>query len=96
MTKLAVVAGVVLGLGLSACGSNAENREICDRARDRYIQCVGEVLGDEAQRLVSSPAKDGREQCAGDQRTVDAYKQCLPKDSCTEFMDCVVDIAMAR
>jgi hypothetical protein len=93
MTKLGVAALLV---GLVACGSKAENREICNKAADRYIQCVGEVLGEDARQLVSSPAKDGREQCAGDQRTVDAYKKCLPQTSCTAFMDCVMGIAMGE
>ncbi len=86
---LAVVATTACG------GANKEAEEICQRAADRYTQCVGEVLGDEAKRIVSAPEKDGRAQCAADDRTVQAYKKCLPMATCDEFMNCTMDIAMA-
>ena len=81
----------MLCLALAACTkASSEAKEICQQASDRYVQCVGEVLGPEAKALVSAPEKDGREQCAKDPRTVDAYKKCLPKASCDEFMSCVM------
>jgi Cys-rich protein (TIGR04453 family) len=87
---------VLVFLLATACGGSSKaDREICQRAADRYTQCVGEVLGEEAKAMVSAPEKDGRDQCAADPRTVDAYKKCLPKQSCNEFMDCVMDLAMA-
>jgi hypothetical protein len=81
-------------LALAACGPGKEAKEICDKAATRYTQCVGEMLGEEAKRMVSAPEKDGRAACAADERTVEAYKKCLPKTSCNEFMDCVTDLAM--
>lgn len=91
MTRLALVT-----LLLAACGSSSSKdaRDICQRAADRYVQCVGEVLGEEAKAMVSAPGKDGRAQCERDERTVDAYRVCLPKASCDAFMDCVLELAM--
>lgn len=55
----------VLAIGLlAACGPSNEAKEVCQKAADRYVQCVGEVLGEEAKAMVSSPQKDGREACA--------------------------------
>ena len=88
-----LVLALSLGLALLACG-NKEAKEVCQQAADRYVQCVGEVLGPEAKAMVSAPGKDGREQCAADEKTVEAYKKCLPKTTCDEFMDCVMDLAM--
>lgn len=34
--------------------------------------------------------------CAADERTVNAYKKCLPSTTCDQFMDCVMEIAMAE
>jgi hypothetical protein len=85
---------LALSLALFACGGSKEAKEVCQKAADRYVQCVGEVLGPEAKTMVSAPEKDGREACAKDDRTVEAYKKCLPKTTCDEFMDCVMDLAM--
>lgn len=72
-----------------------EDRDICDRAATRYVTCVGEILGPEAQKMASSPEKDGREACARDDKTIELYRTCLPKATCGEFMDCLTDYAAA-
>jgi hypothetical protein len=87
---------ICLILLLVACSKpSKEDRDICDRAATKYIQCVGELLGPEMQKMASSKDKDGREACAGDAKTVDLYRTCLPKASCQEFMDCMTSYAEA-
>jgi hypothetical protein len=82
-------------VALVACGGpSAENKEVCQKAHDRYVQCVGETMGEDMKKMVASPEKDGRAACAKSQPTVDAYKNCLPKTSCDQFMSCVMDLAM--
>jgi len=76
----------------AACGNKA-NREVCEKAADRYSTCVGEILGPEGKALADSKSKDGVKECAGDDKTVEMYKTCLPKPSCKEFMDCMMDYA---
>jgi Cys-rich protein (TIGR04453 family) len=94
MSRIAVIAIALV----AACGGpSKENKEVCQKGYDRYVQCIGETMGKEMQKMVASPEKDGRDQCAKDQRTVDAYKKCFANSdtSCQAFMDCVMDIAMA-
>ncbi|MBK9035266.1 MAG: hypothetical protein IPL61_29110 [Myxococcales bacterium] len=53
------------------------------------------MLGPDAQRLATTPGKDGTAACARSQRIVDWYKdKCLPKVGCQEFMACTLDLAM--
>ena len=79
--------------GALACGSSAENKKICEQAAERYIQCTEEIMGKEMADHARS--KDGIDECAQSQRTVDWYKdKCLPKKTCEEFMDCTMDLAM--
>jgi hypothetical protein len=91
--------GLVLLVGLAAAAAchrpSKEDRDICDRAATRYVTCVGEILGPEAQRIASSPEKDGRDACARDEKTIDLYRTCLPKTACDEFMDCLTGYAEA-
>lgn len=95
MSRIALTVALVL---FAACGGpSKENKEVCQKGYDRYVQCVGEIMGPEMQKMASQPGKDGRDACAKDQRTVDAYKKCFANSdaSCKTFMDCVMDIAMA-
>lgn len=82
----------------AACGSrapSAANLEVCKQAAERYLRCVGEVMGPEAQRMAAAPGKDGTTACARSQRTVDWYRgKCLPTATCQEFMSCTLDLAM--
>ncbi|MBX3162815.1 MAG: hypothetical protein KF773_43030 [Deltaproteobacteria bacterium] len=90
----ALLAGLV-ALFASACGPSKENTEICQKAADRYAQCVGEVMGEEMKKMVTAPEKDGRAQCANHQKTVDYYRdKCLPKSGCREFLECTTEMAM--
>lgn len=92
MRRLALLA--VLTALFAACGSRASDADqVCQRAADRYVQCVGELLGPEAKAVASAPEKDGRAACAADPRTVDAYRKCLPAADCDAFMDCTFAIA---
>lgn len=94
MSRIALTAA----FAVAACGPSKENKEVCQKGYDRYVQCMGEVMGPEMQKMVASPEKDGRDVCAKDQRTVDAYKKCFAdrNATCKAFMDCVMDIAMAE
>lgn len=82
----------------TACGTRAPsavNLEVCKQAAERYLRCVGEVMGPEAQRMAAAPGKDGTAACARSQRTVDWYRgKCLPTATCQEFMACTLDLAM--
>ncbi len=96
MSRFAVTVTVAIALCAACGGPSKENKEVCQKGYDRYVQCTGEIMGKELQKMVASPEKDGRDQCAKDQRTVDAYKKCFATDtSCKAFMDCVMNIAMA-
>ena len=88
MTRFAIV----LVLVAAAC-SNKANRAICEQAADRYTTCVGEILGPDGKALADSKRQDGVKECAGDAKTVEMYKTCLPKTSCNEFMDCMTEYA---
>lgn len=81
----------------AACGSrppSAANLEVCTQAAARYLRCVGEVLGPEAQRMAAAPGKDGTTACARSQRTVDWYRdKCLPTATCQAFMACTLELA---
>lgn len=81
----------------AACGArapSAADHQLCQQAADRYVQCVGEVLGPDAQRVAASPDKDGVASCARSARTVAWYRdKCLPMSTCQEFMACTFDLA---
>lgn len=76
---------------LAACGASKENKEVCKKAGDRYLTCVGEILGPELQGMAAK--NDGTAMCARDDKTVAMYKKCLPSPTCSEFMDCITDYA---
>ncbi|MBK9033129.1 MAG: hypothetical protein IPL61_17975 [Myxococcales bacterium] len=96
--RIALAPLLVVAAVTTACGSkapSAANQQICEQAAARYVRCVGEELGPEAQRMAASPDKDGVAACARSQRTVDWYRdKCLPTTTCKAFMDCTLDLAM--
>lgn len=92
------LAATLAAVAVAACGSSAPtaaNQQLCQQAADRYVQCVGEVMGPDAQRMAASPDKDGVAACARSARTVAWYRdKCLPMSTCKEFMACTLDLAM--
>ncbi len=90
-----LVTAAVLVAGCGSKAPSAANQQICTQAAERYVRCVGEELGPEAQRVAASPDKDGVAACARSQRTVAWYRdKCLPTTTCKAFMDCTLDLAM--
>lgn len=77
---------------LAACGGSKENKEICKKAGDRYLTCVGEILGPDMRAMAASKG-DGTAACARDDKTVAMYRKCLPSSTCNEFMDCMTNYA---
>jgi hypothetical protein len=69
----------------------AEAVATCERAADRYISCIGEMLGPGAKELAAR--KRDIQSCARDSKTVVMYEQCLPKTDCQSFLDCMTDYA---
>lgn len=87
-TMRIVLASLLL---VAACGSSKENKAVCKKAGERYLQCVGEILGPEMQGMAAK--NDGTAACARDDKTVAMYKKCLPSATCSEFMDCMTGYA---
>jgi hypothetical protein len=75
---------------LAACGKSG--RAVCEKAATRYESCVKEVLGADFANMLHG--KDlGIDVCAKDDKTVAMYRECLPKATCNEFMDCMEGFA---
>ncbi|MFO0744513.1 MAG: hypothetical protein U1F43_02425 [Myxococcota bacterium] len=94
--RIVVLAGSVLAVvalaAAPACGGDKKAaRATCERAGDRYQQCVLELLGPEAAALAAQ--KKDIDSCVGDDMTVRMYDTCLVKTKCDEFMDCMMDYA---
>ena len=79
----------------AACGPSKATRDICQRAADKYTTCIGDILGPDAVAMARAKEQDGIQQCAGDDKTVEMYRTCLPKTSCDDFMQCMEDYATA-
>ncbi len=79
---------------LAACGGSKENKQICQKASTRYLQCVGEILGPEG-RALAARTGENIDACAKDDKTVAMYRKCLPSATCSQFMDCMTDYAEA-
>src|ERR1051326_5843310 len=80
----------LLLLVLVACGKSG--RAVCDKAATRFEGCITEVLGADAAKALHG--RDlGVDACAKDDKTVAMYRECLPKNTCTEFMDCMEGFA---
>jgi hypothetical protein len=76
---------------LAACGGKS-GRAICEKAATRFEGCVKETLGTDFANMLHG--KDlGIDVCAKDDPTVAMYRECLPKTTCTEFMDCMEGFA---
>ena len=80
---------VVLALLAAGCGSKA--RATCEKALVRYETCVREVFGKGAAAMSDRQPTDV-DGCAKDEPTVAMYDRCLPSATCTEFMDCILDV----
>lgn len=76
---------------LAACGGSKADRAVCERAADKYEVCIGELLGEEAKKMVHDKRDIGA--CATDDKTVEMYKTCLRETDCTKFLDCTTDYA---
>jgi hypothetical protein len=85
---------ILLVLALSGCSGSKEAKATCEKAADKYEQCIGEILGPEGRKMVAEKRDIGA--CAGDDGTVEMYKTCLPQRSCDKFMDCIEDYALAH
>jgi hypothetical protein len=91
---VATLAVCALATGCGSKAPSAANVKVCEQAAERYLRCVGETLGPEAQRQAASPDKNGIASCARSQRTVDWYQtKCLPTATCDEFISCTFDLA---
>ena len=86
---------LIAALFVSACGPSRETRDLCQRAANKYTTCIGEILDPDAVAMARAKEKDGIQQCAGDDKTVEMYRTCLPKTSCDDFMQCMEDYAAA-
>src|SRR5262249_49321074 len=64
----------------------------CEQAATRYETCVGEILGPEMKAMLHGK-DEGLALCAKDDKTVAMYRECLPKATCQEFMDCTENFA---
>jgi predicted pyridoxine 5'-phosphate oxidase superfamily flavin-nucleotide-binding protein len=85
---------VALILILAACGgSNSEATSLCKRASAKYLSCVRDILGPEAEQLAR--AKEDVAGCASDDKTVVMYRKCLAETDCKQFEDCMLDYARA-
>ena len=75
---------------VAACGKSG--RAVCEKAATRYESCIKEVLGADFANMLHG--KDvGVDVCAKDDKTVAMYRECLPKATCNEFMDCMEGFA---
>jgi hypothetical protein len=83
---------VVIALAFIGCKSSAE--KICGRAAERYSQCIGEMLGPEARKMVDTKVDDGVPACARSDKTVAMYRECLDKPTCSDFENCMNEFAM--
>ncbi len=82
---------IALLVALVGCKSSAE--KLCQRAADRYEQCVGEKLGADLKKMVHDKAAAGVAACAADDKTVAMYQECIDKPSCDAFDDCMTAYA---
>ena len=93
MKQLVVVLFSLLVFG---CSRDVEEKKVCVDAADRYVECVGEVLGPEMQATVKAKGRSGVKECSKDERAQKAYTICLAKPDCEAFMDCTMSIAMGE
>ena len=95
MTRTLVFSALtMLTLTVTSCKDKKANRAVCQKAQDRYLICVKEVLGQGMYDIANSPGKkkQGLESCTNDDATVEMYKKCLPRKDCKGFMDCVMSL----
>jgi hypothetical protein len=77
-------------LALAAC--SGKSRAICDQAATRFESCINETLGPEFANMLHG-REQGVDACAKDDKTVAMYRECLPKTTCSEFLDCMEGFA---
>ena len=84
---------MMMVVAVASCGDEPapDAEALCEKAADRYGTCIEELLGPEMAAKVE--ARRDIDACAGDERTVEAYRTCLSRQGCDAFMDCVMDIA---
>lgn len=84
--RLSRVAVIIAAVAMVGCKGNsaapAGNREVCQRAVDRYNECV--KLDDDARKRMQSNV----EHCTGREEAV--FQKCLATTSCPEFTTCLL------
>ena len=80
-------------LVLAACGGSDEAASVCKQASAKYLGCVKQLLGPEAEQMAR--AKEDIAACARDDKTVGMYRKCLAETDCKQFEDCISDYARA-
>lgn len=82
-------------ISLAACAPSEADRATCREAAERYAVCTRETMGPEMEKMVRG--KEDIDSCAKSGKTVELYRTCcLPKQTCDEFMDCTMNIAMGE
>lgn len=79
-----------LALALAGCGKkkgSAADRALCEKAADRWVACLREIVGDEMAEMAES--KRDIDACAADAKTVEMYETCLPEPTCEALMACI-------
>ena len=86
MMRISRVVVIVAIVALAGCkGTRAaprENREICQRALDRYNECM-KLDADSRHHMQSNV-----DHCTADEETV--FQKCLATKSCPELMACLL------
>ena len=77
--------------GTEEAGDRRAATATCEQAADRYVTCMGELLGPSGKEVAAS--KRDVESCTRDPKTVAMYEHCLPKSGCEPFLNCMTDYA---
>lgn len=86
-------AGAASSAAASSGPASGDAAAICEKAADRYVGCMEQLLGEEAGALARGKRAEGIPVCARDPMTVSMYRKCLPETDCEKFQKCMMDFA---